>query len=816
MGPLGLTNMIRNTFFFFLVTGALFSVLLSADSHAAGGARLAVVSGDSQVSVIGSQLGEALSVRVTDESGKPLADVEVVFSVVAGNLEPSALGVKTDHRGLARFNAEPRSYGAHRVAATVPGSEHQGVLFNIVATGWMSTLAGDGIRAYGGDDGPALEAQLNAPFGMGVRDGQLLVVDYFNHVLRSIDLDSGTIRRLAGTGKQGFNGDGLPALETVLNGPFSLTLGPGGEVVFSDYYNNQIRKIDLVTNKVVTLAGTGVAGYSGDGGDALEAKIDVPLDIAADAQGNIYLSDWHHHVVRRLDVKTGKISRVAGTGRRSYNGEGNPRAATLATPLGLSFDSQDNLYIADFANHRVRKIDAGTGRISTVAGTGEEGFSGDGGQATSARIAWPYNVYADSDGGLFISEAGSHRIRHVDLESGIISTIAGNGDLRSSDGNRLATAEPLAGPFAIIKDEEQNLYIAEYFGQRIRKVSSQRQPAVARLPRLQRLQRQAQQIFSPLPDVATSVENPLSPAKVKLGDQLFHDARLSRDGTVSCSSCHALDEYGMDGLPVAIGIDEQAGPRNTPTVFNAALQDSQFWDGRVESVESLVREPILNPLEMGMPDEEAIIAAVLAGPEYGPLFAAVFPGEAPAVTMQNISLAVGAFLRQLTLGDTVFDRYLTGDSNALSSQQLTGLEVFLREGCASCHAGPLLGGQDIHLMHNYPDTPAGDRFEFRKRLGNVHKFKVSPLRNITRTAPYLHDGRYATLEQSLGARLEAYMVREALIRDTVRFREGELDALIAFLEALTSSLPDKEHGLARQGVGAGSLESSRTEDPGTL
>lgn len=244
----------------------------------------------------------------------------------------------------------------------------------------------------------------------------------------------------------------------------------------------------------------------------------------------------------------------------------------------------------------------------------------------------------------------------------------------------------------------------------------------------------------------------------------------------------------MDGLALARGIEEKIGTRNSPSVFNAALQDSLFWDGRAASVEQQAREPLLNPLEMAMPDEASVLAVVGSDRHYQNLFAQAFPNTPTPISFTNLSAALGAFQRRLMTPNAAIDRFIAGDRSALSAQQLRGLGVFMREGCASCHAGPLLGGQDIHLIENYPNTRADDQFEFRKRLGNTHKFKVAPLRNIARTGPYLHDGRYSRLQDSLSERLNAYMIREASIRDTVDLAAGELDDLVAFLDSLTGQI----------------------------
>jgi cytochrome c peroxidase len=213
-----------------------------------------------------------------------------------------------------------------------------------------------------------------------------------------------------------------------------------------------------------------------------------------------------------------------------------------------------------------------------------------------------------------------------------------------------------------------------------------------------------------------------------------------------------------------------------------------MWDGRAATVEEQARKPFLHPREMDMPDEASVVAVVSKNPRYQDLFSRAFPDSLTPISFTNLTAALGAFERRLITPNAAIDRFVAGDRKALSEQQLRGLNVFLREGCASCHAGPLLGGQDIHLIEKYPNTAAGDRLVFRKRLGNTHKFKVAPLRNIARTGPYLHDGRYPTLHDSLRERLIAYMIREAGTRDTVDLAEGELDALVAFLGSLTGQI----------------------------
>jgi len=547
------------------LSDAVTSVPVTYTLHSTRG--VSVYGGNGQVLVINNPAGMPFEVQVRDALGNPLPGVSVSFETLVGVTRPAQLTVVTDSEGLAHFQPTPLQYGAVEISARSDITADAPAHFKAVATGWTSTLAGDGLQAYGGDEGLAIQAHLNAPFGMALRNSDLLVVDYFNHALRRIDLQAGTIHAVAGNGKQGFSGDGGPALDAVLNGPFGFALNPQKDIIIGDYYNNR-------------LAGNGHAGYSGDDGEALNASIDVPLDIVADSRGNIYMSDWHHHVVRKYDPGSGKIETIAGIGARAYTGAGLARDAGLFTPLGMSLDNSDNLYIADYGNNMIRRIDAQTGEISTVAGTGRRGFAGDGELAVFAHLNRPYNVHADDDGGLFISDAGNHRVRHVDLASGIITTIAGNGRFGYSPLPELAVQAELKGPFSVIKDASNTLYIAEYFGHRIRKITAARPDEVALEAEIDRLLRQARNVFGTLPVEAVSAENPVTPEKIELGKVLFHDSSLSRDGSVSCSSCHDLENYGIDGLALARGIEDKVGTRNSPSVFNAALQDS--WTCRMK------------------------------------------------------------------------------------------------------------------------------------------------------------------------------------------------------------------------------------------
>ena len=253
---------------------------------------------------------------------------------------------------------------------------------------------------------------------------------------------------------------------------------------------------------------------------------------------------------------------------------------------------------------------------------------------------------------------------------------------------------------------------------------------------------------------------PLPPApdenvdKVLLGEQLFHDARLSADDTVSCASCHDLQDGGADGLTKPVGIDGKQGGINTPTVFNSAHNFTQFWDGRAESLEQQAAGPVHNPAEMGSNWDE-VTAKLNADPQIQALFEKLYPD---GVSGDNIVDAIATFERTLTTPDGPFDRYLRGDDNAISAKAKYGMELFQTYGCASCHQGVNIGGnmyQTMGAMGDYFGDRGAEnsndlgRFQVTGRDQDRHVFKVPSLRMVAHTAPYLHDGRAKTLEDAV-------------------------------------------------------------------
>ena len=295
------------------------------------------------------------------------------------------------------------------------------------------------------------------------------------------------------------------------------------------------------------------------------------------------------------------------------------------------------------------------------------------------------------------------------------------------------------------------------------------------------LQQRAQAVFGTLPAVAESKDNPITEAKITLGRTLYFDPRLSASNTISCNSCHQLDRFGVDGEPTSPGHKGERGERNSPTVYNAAFHFVQFWDGRAATIEEQAKGPILNPVEMGMSGDVAVIDKLRAIPGYQPLFAAAFPNQPQPITYDNIALAIGAFERKLVT-PAPFDRYLAGDTGALTEQQQLGLAKFMDNGCIICHTGPLLGGsmyQKLGLVKPYPSKDPG-RAKVTNSPADQNIFKVPSLRNIAQTGPYFHDGSLKTLPETVKVMGEYQLGRQLSDQDVA--------LIVDFLGSLTGTV----------------------------
>ena len=334
-------------------------------------------------------------------------------------------------------------------------------------TGDMITVAGSGPTGmfgggFSGDGGPGTNAQLFFPEDVAVdTKGNLFIADEQNHRIRRVDAKTGIITTVAGTGAEGFSGDGGPATSAGLAAPNGVTVDRDGNVIIADSLNNRIRKIDVNTNIITTLAGDGSA-----------TMLDFPTGVATDSAGNVFIADYNNHRILRIDAKTGALATIAGDGRADFLGDGGPATnANFNNPYNIAVDSSNNLFIVDRDNHRVRRIDSKTGIITTVAGSGPSGsgkgsFSGDGGPATDATLDVPFGVAVDPAGNIFISDTANRRIRKVDASTGIMTTVAGDGTINFSDAIRPAVEASFFRPIGLAIDASGNLYAADIFTQR--------------------------------------------------------------------------------------------------------------------------------------------------------------------------------------------------------------------------------------------------------------------------------------------------------------------------------------------------------------
>jgi DNA-binding CsgD family transcriptional regulator/sugar lactone lactonase YvrE len=337
----------------------------------------------------------------------------------------------------------------------------------------ITTYAGNGVQGSTGDGGPATRAELAPPTAVAT-DGSGNLYITTGNAIRKVSASGITV--VAGSGIPGYEGDGGSATQAKFlfsplglpaPGPEGITAGVDGSLYIADGGNNRIRKLD-VNGTVSTVVGTGARGYGGDGGPAALAVLADPRGVAVDRLGNLFVADTGNDRIRKVD-RSGVILTIAGTGHQGFSGDGSSAtAADLNTPMGLAIDSEGNVYVADAGNDRVRRISP-SGVIETVAGTGQGGFSGDGAAATAARLRFPVAVAIAPSGGLYIADSDNNRIRKVDLRNNI-STVAGTGESGYGGDGGPARSGKLERPFGVAIDSSGAVYIADSGNNRVRRV----------------------------------------------------------------------------------------------------------------------------------------------------------------------------------------------------------------------------------------------------------------------------------------------------------------------------------------------------------
>lgn len=338
----------------------------------------------------------------------------------------------------------------------------------------ITTIAGTGAEAYGGDNGLAISAALNRPSDILFNKlGDLIFTDRTNHRLRKIDMSTGIITTIAGTGVSGLGAEGELATLTQLSSPSGLAFDEAENIYICDDGSSRIRRINIETGVISTFAGTGGFGFGGDGGLAVDAILSFPRSIRLDAGGHFYIADKNNHRVRRIDKVTNIITTVAGNGEMGMEGEnGLATEAQLSSPVDVAFDSGGNMYIADQNNSRICRVDVQTGILTTIAGTGVFGYSGDGALANVTKLAEPVRIVFDMADNLYIADTRNNRIRLIDATTEIVKTIVGNGSQTFGGDGGLPTAASIYLPVGMAFDIAGNMYIADRIHHRIRKVTS--------------------------------------------------------------------------------------------------------------------------------------------------------------------------------------------------------------------------------------------------------------------------------------------------------------------------------------------------------
>jgi DNA-binding beta-propeller fold protein YncE len=339
------------------------------------------------------------------------------------------------------------------------------------AAGTIVTFAGTGEKGYSGDGGPAAQAKLNNPFDVALDGkGNLFFSDTFNHCIRRVDAKTGIISTVAGCGEKGYSGDGGPAMKAKLDEPYGVELDKEGNLYIVDRLNYCVRRVNA-SGTIETIAGTGKAGSGGDGGPAREAMFKEPNGIALDGKGNLYVADVADQRVRVADLRTGTIRTFCGTGKKSSNGNGGPiEQATLFGPRAVAVGPDGNIYIVEREGNSVRRADPKTGMIDAFAGTGKKGYTGDGGPAPEANFNGPKEIDVDANGNVYVVDTENHAIRKIDARTKMISTIAGTGKLGSAGDGGLATKGMLARPHGVVVARDGAIYIGDTQNHKIRLV----------------------------------------------------------------------------------------------------------------------------------------------------------------------------------------------------------------------------------------------------------------------------------------------------------------------------------------------------------
>lgn len=455
----------------FSVVLAVFSILILLTL---GIAMVSMVVEDSDSSVLHVQENQAFYAA---HAGVEYAIVKLSTNWAWGGLPSPGKNVGAGYYWIAPPD------GVDETGAALPSNTKRIISTGVVGTstrqiqvqlsgGTISTYAGTGTAGYTGDLGAATAARIAHPEGITVAaNGDVYYADPDNNVIRKVTAATGIITTVAGSGGNGSSGDGGLAILAKFKNAEGVFVVANGDLYLADTGNHEIRKVTALTGIVTLVVGSTSPGYSGDGGAATAARLRLPAAIVVAANGDMYIADTGNDTVRKVTAATGIITTYAGTGTTGYTGDGGAAtSARLSGPQGLVLAANGDLYIADTGNNVIRRVTAATGVITTFAGTGTAGFLGDGGVATSARLNAPESVSISASGELYIADAGNNRIRRVST-GGTITTVAGTGTAGSAGDGGLPTAAQLNSPHGIAVSTSGTYYISDRVNNEIRRVT---------------------------------------------------------------------------------------------------------------------------------------------------------------------------------------------------------------------------------------------------------------------------------------------------------------------------------------------------------
>ena len=431
---------------------------------------LTVVAGNGRYGISGDG-GPATSAGLSIPTGlalDPAGNLYIADAAEAVIRKVTPNGIISTFAGKAAGLSSPRALAADAAGTIYVADPDLHRVFRVSTNGTASVFAGNGREGFSGEGAGALQASLRRPCGVAVdARGNVLIADTGNSRIRRVSLD-GVITTVAGNNDDGFSGDG-GATTSSLESPQGVAVDGAGNIYIADSGNHRVRRV-TADGRINTLAGSGTGGFFGDGGPARDALFDVPVAVAPDNLGNIYVADQNNHRVRRISPSF-FISTVAGNGAFGATGDGGPAiGATFQNPITIVLDTSRNLFIADPGSNRIRKIDA-AGFISTFAGNGLAGFSGDGNDALNASFDSPYGVAVTPVGDVFVADTGNSRIRKVSA-SGLVTTVAGGGSSDMRQDGIPALGADLGQPTAIVVDPAGNLFLNDTETQRVRRIST--------------------------------------------------------------------------------------------------------------------------------------------------------------------------------------------------------------------------------------------------------------------------------------------------------------------------------------------------------